>query len=204
MTKEKKLVTFWKDFKVTTIKIGFSMGGDSGELNEIECYSNDVEVKLTSFQNDLIEEWCYEAVRFYPDSDGHYQGESGHVILTESNNNIDWVKDSEDNYTERKFETFTKKCNPYYSENILVIEKSEWDNRPEVEYAPDFKAIDIEELENFVEELEKEAKVKYESDDERYEQLNITFTDDTAHIEVVLSYDSYVPGDGDSGSIKLN
>jgi hypothetical protein len=208
MTLDKQLIALWKKLKLVKLVVHYNMSGDSGELSEIIGYKVEKGEEKEFYLNDpgIVEDWVYANCSFQENSDGVYNGHSGEITFTENKeeNCIDWDMTSEENYSERKFETFTKKCTPYYSENIVRIEKSGWDNSSEIEYAPDFKAIDIAELESFVEKLEEEAKVKYESDDERYEQLNITFTDDTAHIEVVLSYDSYVPGDGDSGSIKLN
>lgn len=88
-------VTEWKKLGIDNANMNFSCGGDSMGDYSFEFYTSEkVEVKsgeLFSF----FETEIYEAVKFYEDSNGHYIGESGNVVITLNDEEDGFVYDKQ-------------------------------------------------------------------------------------------------------------
>lgn len=79
MEKE-KIIELWKQLGVTSVEFEFSCGGDS--MNDTNMIIN---TDKGTISNDEIESYIddevYKNVDFYVNSDGHYQGEAGIVLI---------------------------------------------------------------------------------------------------------------------------
>lgn len=76
-----ELIKKWKEYNLDRAEFEFYAGGDSMGDTELYFYdknNKEVEVDFASEMEDQI----YKNVEFYEVSDGHYQGESGSVIIT--------------------------------------------------------------------------------------------------------------------------
>lgn len=77
-----EVIELWKEKGVDKCVFTFDCGGDS--MNETDCKVYDIDGKDLGLQEivEFIDEQIYDEVEFYVNSDGHYQGESGQVIIT--------------------------------------------------------------------------------------------------------------------------
>jgi len=95
MTNKKKELTqrdlaiqIWKKRKVESATFDFVCGGDSMGDTELRFDINGKVIKTKKYKEDMsvletyLENTIYTQVEFYDTSDGHYQGESGHVTIT--------------------------------------------------------------------------------------------------------------------------
>ena len=99
---ENEIVQLWKELNVARVNFEFSCGGDSMNDTTITIHGEDEgeienETLKTYFDNEV-----YNAVEFYVNSDGHYQGESGYVDITldEDGETFNYSKYSESEWTE--------------------------------------------------------------------------------------------------------
>lgn len=78
-----EMIKIWKENKVMQVVFKFSCGGDS--MNDTEIIIEDENGNSGISCNELstyFEDEVYRKVEFYENSDGHYQGEFGEVIIT--------------------------------------------------------------------------------------------------------------------------
>lgn len=98
------IIKLWKENKIENVHFNFNCGGDS--MNDTDIVINspnkniDKEVvsELTSYFDDEV----YKNVEFYVNSDGHYMGEAGVVVieLDEEDNVFNYTKSSSSEYSE--------------------------------------------------------------------------------------------------------
>jgi hypothetical protein len=138
-----ELIKEWLEKGVDRAEFEFSCGGDS--MNDTSLVFFDKESKeiiMSNESRETLDNDIYSNVEFYVNSDGHYQGEHG-TVLVEFN-----VEENEFNYsksaTEEWSESFTdiikleitpelhKFCKEY------VLEISGESNYLDIEYAKDF------------------------------------------------------------------
>ena len=76
-----EIIKIWKELGVDEVRFEFSCGGDSMNDTSI-IIEDDKGVSIESQElSDYFEDVVYKRVEFYEASDGHYQGESGSVII---------------------------------------------------------------------------------------------------------------------------
>ena len=93
-------IKLWKELGIEQVDFNFCCGGDSMGETEL-CLQNKNGENIESEElKEFFDDAVYNNVEFYVNSDGHYQGESGNVIIT--------LNDEEDDF--------------YYSKNA----QSEW------------------------------------------------------------------------------
>lgn len=92
-------IKIWKESGAKYCTITFSCGGDS--MNDIEAQSFDEndEPIATGLEDYFIDE-SYNRVEYYVNSDGHYMGESGTVLVILEDGAFTYSKDSEAEYSE--------------------------------------------------------------------------------------------------------
>ena len=80
LTNEQKIIKLWKELGIEQVVLEFSCGGDSmGDMDwTIETASGDIENQEIE---DYFDNVIFDKVDFYVNSDGHYQGEAGQVII---------------------------------------------------------------------------------------------------------------------------
>jgi hypothetical protein len=137
------LIKEWLEKGVDRAEFEFSCGGDSMNDTSLVFFDKEnKEVIMSNESRETLDNDIYSNVEFYVNSDGHYQGEHG-TVLVEFN-----VEENEFNYsksaTEEWSESFTdiikleitpelhKFCKEY------VLEISGESNYLDIEYAKDF------------------------------------------------------------------
>jgi hypothetical protein len=103
MEQTEKIVKLWKELGIDHINFNFNCGGDSMGDTDIEIFDKENELVESQELVDYFDRETYNHVDFYVNSDGHYQGESGCVVIT--------LNEDEDDF--------------YYSK----IAQSEWSER---------------------------------------------------------------------------
>jgi hypothetical protein len=102
MEKEEKIIQLWNELQITHIDFQFTCGGDSMNDTTLNIHKGDEVIEnetiSTYFDNEV-----YNAVEFYVNSDGHYQGESGSVLieLNDEGDGFNFMKSAQAEYCER-------------------------------------------------------------------------------------------------------
>lgn len=102
MESVEKIIQIWNELQITHIDFEFTCGGDSMNDTTLNIHKGEEIIK-----NDVIETYfdheVYNAVEFYVNSDGHYQGESGNVLIqmNDEGDNFDYMKSAQAEYCER-------------------------------------------------------------------------------------------------------
>lgn len=86
---------------IVTADFEFDCGGDQMNYTELKFYDDTLhEVDAPQDLHDLVEEMIYEKVKFYVDSDGHYIGERGSVMVSIEDDTLVFSKTAEAGYSE--------------------------------------------------------------------------------------------------------
>lgn len=82
MITQEQAIKEWQDLLLTKCEVKFHCGGDDMGDVEFSFYSNgNLVTEVSQELQDYIENKMYNNVTFYQNSDGHYQGESGIVLV---------------------------------------------------------------------------------------------------------------------------
>lgn len=96
------IIKLWKDLDIKEVRFDYDCGGDSMGDTNITIHTNSNE----TIENDEVEKFfdneVYKVVDFYVNSDGHYIGENGVVIITfdEDEQDFSFYKDAMSQYSE--------------------------------------------------------------------------------------------------------
>lgn len=102
MKNEQEIIQLWKELQITHIDFEFTCGGDSMNDTTLNIHKGDEII-----ENDAISTYfdheVYNAVEFYVNSDGHYQGESGNVLIqmNDEGDGFDFMKSAQSEWCER-------------------------------------------------------------------------------------------------------
>jgi hypothetical protein len=100
MEKQETIIQLWKELQITHINFNFSCGGDSMNDTTLNIYKGEEIIEndtiSTYFDNEV-----YNAVEFYVNSDGHYMGESGNVLIELEDDEFTYSKSAEEEWCER-------------------------------------------------------------------------------------------------------
>lgn len=80
--KTKVAIELWKTLKVDKCVMNFSCGGDSMNDYNFEFFNKDEELIDSKELDNFFQDEVFENVEFYVNSDGHYIGEDGTVLIT--------------------------------------------------------------------------------------------------------------------------
>lgn len=107
---DNRIVTLWKEHKVAKCICEFSCGGDSMSDTMFKFFNeagDELPEELVSEIEDFFQDDMYKKVEFYVNSDGHYNGEFGDVIITrnedeeaEDEEAFEYYKDATGEYNE--------------------------------------------------------------------------------------------------------
>jgi len=102
MESVEKIIQLWKELEITHIDFEFTCGGDSMNDTTLNIHKGEEiienDVIATYFDNEV-----YNAVEFYVNSDGHYMGESGNVLieLNDEGDEFNYMKSAQSEWCER-------------------------------------------------------------------------------------------------------
>jgi len=149
-----ELIKEWKEKGVDRAEFEFSCGGDSMNDTTLNFYDKEgKEVIMSDESKETLDNDIYKEVEFYENSDGHYQGESG-VVLIEfdvEENQFGYSKSATAEWSESFTDIIeleiTSELHKFCKEYILEI--SGESDYLDIEYAKDFY-INSEKLEMLV------------------------------------------------------
>ena len=102
MENQEKIIEIWNELQITHIDFQFTCGGDSMNDTTLNIHKGDevIENETISTYFDHI---IYDRVEFYVNSDGHYMGESGNVLIqmNDEGNGFDFSKSAQSEWCER-------------------------------------------------------------------------------------------------------
>jgi len=102
MESVEKIIQLWNELEITHIDFEFTCGGDSMNDTTLNIHKGEEII-----ENDVIATYfdheVYNAVEFYVNSDGHYMGESGNVLIELNNeeDDFDYMKSAQSEWCER-------------------------------------------------------------------------------------------------------
>jgi len=102
MKNEQEIIQLWKELQITHINFEFTCGGDSMNDTTLNIHKGEEIIEndaiSTYFDNEV-----YNAVEFYVNSDGHYMGEEGNVLieLDADEETFSYSKSAQAEYCER-------------------------------------------------------------------------------------------------------
>lgn len=102
MESVEKIIEIWNELQITHIDFEFTCGGDSMNDTTLVIHKGDEVIENEAISTYFDHE-VYNAVEFYVNSDGHYQGESGNVLIqmNDEGNGFDYMKSAQAEYCER-------------------------------------------------------------------------------------------------------
>lgn len=208
---EKQIIKLWKKKGVDRIELEFSCGGDSMGDTEYTIHLENGEEDHDSELEEYFENIIYDKVEFYVNSDGHYEGESGTVVirLNDEGDDFEYDKTSVSEWNESATEDVLVKLTPkekaFLKDHVLNINGG-GEEEMTTNYKHDF--VITTPMEKLVEKLE--AKIQKEVEDTRggidVENMNewYTFTTgegdlefDSNKLKIVLTYSYLEYKDGD-------
>ena len=97
-----KIINLWKELGVTHINFEYSCGGDSMNDTTLNIHKGD-EIIENDELDSYFDSEVYKRVEFYVNSDGHYQGESGNVLieLNDEGDDFNFMKSAQSEWCER-------------------------------------------------------------------------------------------------------
>lgn len=102
MESVEKIIQLWKELEITHIDFEFTCGGDSMNDTTLNIHKGDevIENETISTYFDRV---VYDRVEFYVNSDGHYMGENGNVLieLNDEGDDFDYMKSAQSEWCER-------------------------------------------------------------------------------------------------------
>jgi hypothetical protein len=102
MESVEKIIEIWNELQITHIDFEFTCGGDSMNDTTLNIHKGEEII-----ENDAISTYfdheVYNAVEFYVNSDGHYMGENGNVLIqmNDEGDGFDYMKSAQAEYCER-------------------------------------------------------------------------------------------------------
>jgi hypothetical protein len=138
-----ELIKEWLEKGVDRAEFEFSCGGDS--MNDTSLVFFDKESKeiiMSNESRETLDNDIYSNVEFYVNSDGHYQGEHG-TVLVEFNveeNEFNYSKSATEEWSESFSDIITIEITPELHKfcKEYVLEISGESNYLDIEYAKDF------------------------------------------------------------------
>jgi hypothetical protein len=138
-----KLIEEWKEKGVDRAEFEFSCGGDS--MNDTSLVFFDKESKeiiMSNESRETLDNDIYKEVEFYVNSDGHYQGEHGTVLVEfdAEENQFAYSKSATQEWSESFSDIITIEITPELHKfcKEYVLEISGESNYLDIEYAKDF------------------------------------------------------------------
>jgi hypothetical protein len=102
MESVEKIIEIWNELQITHIDFEFTCGGDSMNDTTLVIHKGNEVIENEAISTYFDHE-VYNAVEFYVNSDGHYMGENGNVLIqmNDEGDGFDYMKSAQAEYCER-------------------------------------------------------------------------------------------------------
>jgi hypothetical protein len=138
-----ELIKEWKEKGVDRAEFEFSCGSDSMNDTSLVFFDKeDKEVIMSNESRETLDNDIYKEVEFYENSDGHYQGEHGTVLIefNEEENEFNYSKSAISEWSESFSDIITIEVTPELHKlcKEYIFEISGEHNYLDIEYTKDF------------------------------------------------------------------
>jgi hypothetical protein len=102
MESVEKIIQLWKELEITHIDFEFTCGGDSMNDTTLNIHKGE-EIIENETLSTYFDHEVYNRVEFYVNSDGHYMGESGNVLIEmdDEGEDFNYMKSAQSEWCER-------------------------------------------------------------------------------------------------------
>jgi hypothetical protein len=102
MENVEKIIQLWKELEITHIDFQFTCGGDSMNDTTLNIHKGE-EIIENETLSTYFDHEVYNRVEFYVNSDGHYMGESGNVLIEmdDEGEDFNYMKSAQSEWCER-------------------------------------------------------------------------------------------------------
>ena len=102
MESVEKIIQLWNELQISHIDFEFTCGGDSMNDTILVIHKGDEVIENETISTYFDHE-VYNRVEFYVNSDGHYQGESGNVLIemNDEGDEFNYMKSAQSEWCER-------------------------------------------------------------------------------------------------------
>ena len=102
MKNEQEIIQLWNELEITHIDFEFTCGGDSMNDTTLNIHKGDDIIENETLSSYFDNE-VYKRIDFYVNSDGHYMGESGNVLieLNDEGDEFNYMKSAQSEWCER-------------------------------------------------------------------------------------------------------
>jgi hypothetical protein len=102
MENVEKIIQLWKELEITHIDFEFTCGGDSMNDTTLNIHKGE-EIIENETLSTYFDHEVYNRVEFYVNSDGHYMGESGNVLIEmdDEGEDFNYMKSAQSEWCER-------------------------------------------------------------------------------------------------------
>lgn len=166
-----ELIKEWLEKGVDRAEFEFSCGGDSmNDTNLVFFDKENNEIIMSNESKETLDNDIYNNVEFYVNSDGHYQGEHGTVLIefNAEDNEFNYIKSATSEWSESFSDTIEIEVTPELHKfcKEYIYEISGEHNYLDIEYAKDFY-INSEKLKMLedIQEIINEAVDDHEPED---------------------------------------
>lgn len=172
-----ELIKEWLEKGVDRAEFEFSCGGDSmNDTNLVFFDKENNEITMSNESKETLDNDIYNNVEFYVNSDGHYQGEHGTVLIefNAEDNEFNYIKSATSEWSESFSDTIEIEVTPELHKfcKEYIYEISGEHNYLDIEYAKDFY-INSEKLKMLedIQEIINEAVDDHEPEDKSKGEL---------------------------------
>jgi hypothetical protein len=194
-----KLIEEWKEKGVDRAEFEFSCGGDS--MNDTSLVFFDKESKeiiMSNESRETLDNDIYKEVEFYVNSDGHYQGEHGTVLVEfdAEENQFAYSKSATQEWSESFSDIITIEITPELHKfcKEYVLEISGESNYLDIEYAKDFyinseKCKMLEDIQEIINEAIDDHKPEDTSEGELEDYVSMSNFETIDNNKIKFNYD---------------
>lgn len=172
-----ELIKEWLEKGVDRAEFEFSCGGDSmNDTNLVFFDKENNEITMSNESKETLDNDIYNNVEFYVNSDGHYQGEHGTVLIefNAEDNEFNYIKSATSEWSESFSDTIEIEVTPELHKfcKEYIYEISGEHDYLDIEYAKDFY-INSEKLKMLedIQEIINEAVDDHEPEDKSAGEL---------------------------------
>lgn len=208
--KNNEAIALWNELGITRANMEFSCGGDSMNDYSFQFFDKDDNEVNGGELESFFDNEVFNRVSFYEASDGHYIGESGNVEITMGDEDFEYYKNAESEWSETFTDSFdfklTKEEYDFINEKVSNLNGGDsWGGSSNVNYKIDCIVTDEEEvlitnlmerITDYCDDFEIEgAQGEYEDDSTRWEtegEVELKEIDGEYYIKIDVSANYYV------------
>ena len=194
-----ELIKEWKEKGVDRAEFEFSCGGDQMNDSYLNFFNKEnKEIIMSAESKETLDNDIYNNVEFYVNSDGHYLGESGTVLIefNEEENNFTYSKSAIEEFSESFTDSITIEIAPELHKfcKEYIFEISGEHRYLDIEYEKDFyinseKSKMLEDIQEIINETMYNHEPEDTSEGELEEYITMSGFETIDNNKIKFNYD---------------